>query len=208
LLEEANMLITTRRSGVVALLFLAIGAQTARGEPGALDTALGFQPIASPAGSATFLPQMIRRNNGDIVATWMELKGNEYVFELSVRHENQWSTVRTITSGPDLSHFSVDALSLTETADGSLVAYWQLTDRSGADKFATVIQMATSSDAGKTWSKPRRPYRNAAPGQHGFLSTFASDLISAWFGSMPKTSRYPGHHRRPSIPWAKSACAM
>lgn len=195
------MPITIRPLGVPLLIAALIAADGAHGGPVTPARTLSVAQLTSPAGSATFLPQLMRRNNGDIVASWMESSGKDYVFELSVRHAGQWSPNRTIARGPDLSHFSADLPGVAETADGTLVAYWQLTDPGGADAYATVIQIATSTDEGRAWSRPVRPYRDAAPGQHGFLSTYRDgpDLGLVWLDAQSQSHPGAGPQAGPAV---------
>lgn len=187
---------TKQYSCALAAFAVALAVQTAGAAPGGAQDVLEFQQITSPAEASTFLPQITRRSNGDLVASWMQSKGKDYVFQLSVRHANQWSPSRTIASGPELSHFTADLPGVAELADGTLVAYWQLTDRSGSDDEATVIQIASSADEGRTWSKPSRPYRDATPGQHGFISSFrvGADLGLVWLDAQSQSRSRAASH--------------
>lgn len=68
--------------------------------------------------------------------------------------------------------FSADLPGLVELPGGALLAYWQHADPQTGDPYATAIHVARSDDDGRTWMTAARPYREAATGQHGFISAF------------------------------------
>ena len=145
-------------------------AATTKNEPG---RALRVEPMDSPAPAGAIVPQATITAKGHIILSWQEpLQGGGYRFGMSTRHGDLWSPVRTIAEGSDLSMFSADLPGVAEMPTGSLLAYWELKDTGGGDKYATGIQIAASQDGGKTWSKPSRPYRDVPSGQHSFISAF------------------------------------
>lgn len=134
---------------------------------------LAMEPIESPVPSGGIVPQLLQTSSGDIVLSWLEpmpVKG--YTFRMAIQRGNRWSDPRTISSGEDISMFQADLPGVAEIEDGSLVAYWQVSDKANGDPYATTIQVASSKDDGLTWTAPRTPYQKAHPGQHGFISAF------------------------------------
>ena len=152
--------------------------------------------LPSPAGNVSFVPQLHPLGNGDVAASWLEETPDKtYLFRLSVLHRGKWRPVQTIARGPEISHFSVDLPGVMEAADGSLLAYWEVSDRTTADKYATAIQVASSKDGGASWSKPVRPYPDSVQGQHSFLAAFplGSNLDLVWLDAQVQTHMGPDH---------------
>jgi hypothetical protein len=129
--------------------------------------------IDAPVPLDSIVPQVFARSNGEIVLSWLEpLPTKGYAFRIAIRSGNTWSDVRTISSGTEISMFQADLPGVTEMQDGRLLAYWQVSDKTNGDPYATIIQVASSNDAGRTWSAPVTPYPMGHPGQHGFISAF------------------------------------
>jgi len=129
----------------------------------------------SPVVGAAVVPQLTSLRDGRILLSWQRpLAAGGYAFEMAVRKGGEWSGVRTISSGPNLSMFTADLPAVAELSDGNLLAYWELKDARDGDPYATTIQTAISADEGRTWSKPTQPYGEALSGQHSFLSWFPS----------------------------------
>ena len=91
---------------------------------------------------------------------------------MAIHNGDEWSGVRTIAKGQNLSMFSADLPGVAELAGGTLLAYWELKDSRDGDPYATTIQTSLSKDEGRTWSPAVQPYGDALAGQHSFLSWF------------------------------------
>lgn len=137
---------------------------------------LTVEQIESPVPLNAIVPQVLESTKGEMILTWLEpLSPQGYRFRLAVSQGDRWTDPATITSGKDISMFPADLPGVTEAKDGTLTAYWQVTDKSNGDRYATIIQVASSRDGGRTWSTPTKPYHGAHPGQHGFISAFPVD---------------------------------
>jgi len=136
--------------------------------------ALAIHSLLSPAPVASLVPQVAALGPEKFLLSWQTpLVGGGYAFEMAIRDASQWSEVRQITSG-DLSMFSADLPGVAVLPRGGLLAYWELNDSRGGDRYATAIQTSVSWDEGKTWSGALKPYGDALAGQHSFLSWFPS----------------------------------
>jgi hypothetical protein len=133
---------------------------------------LRVENIQSPVPATSILPQVTSTANGRLILSWLEPLAKGYSFRMAVRQAESWSEPRTIASSPDIIMFSADLPGVAEIEGGHLVAYWELTDLSKGDRFATSIQIAVSNDEGRTWSSPNSPYGDAHSGQHSFISAF------------------------------------
>jgi hypothetical protein len=131
-----------------------------------------MEQLSSPAPTGSLVPQVYRTIHGAVMS-WLEPRaGSGYVFRMASKHGNGWSNARTIADSPDLIMFSADLPGLTEMPGGSLLAYWQHADRRTGDPYATAIQVARSTDQGRSWSTPLMPHRDGTSGQHAFISAF------------------------------------
>lgn len=127
----------------------------------------------TPAGGASLLPQTTALWDGRIAASWLEpLQSGGYRFQMALRTDGQWSETRTIAAGSDLVMFSADVPGLLEMTPGRLLAYFQRFDRSGADPYATTIQLSQSTDDGQSWSTPVVPHDDGVFGSHAFIAAF------------------------------------
>ena len=136
---------------------------------------ISVRRMKSRAPDGSLVPQVTRLSGGRVALSWQErLQGSGYTFAMAIRSRDEWSSVRTIATGPNLSMFSADLPGIAELPDGALLAYWELKDSRDGDPYATAIQTSVSRDEGRTWLPPVQPYGDALAGQHSFLSWFPS----------------------------------
>lgn len=133
---------------------------------------LTIEHLLSPAPQGSIVPQVYGTTHG-VVMSWLEPRADSgYAFRMASQHGNAWSDTRTVADSPDLIMFSADLPGLAEMPGGALLAYWQHADRRTGDPYATAIQVARSTDEGRSWSTPITPHRDGTAGQHGFISAF------------------------------------
>src|SRR5690606_38184750 len=65
-----------------------------------------------------------------------------------------------------------DVGAVVPTDDGRLVAYWM---KRVPGPFAYDLYLASSGDAGVTWTEPVVPHSQARAGEHGFVSVTSRD---------------------------------
>ena len=106
---------------------------------------ISVRRMKSPAPDGSLVPQVTRLSDGRVVLSWQErLQGSGYTFAMAIRSRDEWSSVRTIATGPNLSMFSADLPGIAELPDGALLAYWELKDSRDGDPYATAIQTSVS----------------------------------------------------------------
>jgi hypothetical protein len=90
--------------------------------------------------------------------------------------------------------FTADLPGVAAMPGGGLVAYWEIKDNTGRNRYATSIQISTSLDGGATWSPPKRPYSENHSGQHSFLSAFpvGQDLGLVWLDAQRQAEESVG----------------
>ena len=136
------------------------------------STELLVRSESSPMAAEGVVPQLTALSGGRTLLSWQRpLPGGGYAFEMAVKDGPQWSDVRRIAEGPEMSMFGADLPAVRTLAGTELLAYWEVKDERGGH-YATTIKTAISSDEGRTWVPAATPYKEALPGQHSFLSWF------------------------------------
>jgi hypothetical protein len=133
----------------------------------------GTSPVAheieSPAGPQSGEPNLFATSDGRTYLSWIEkISDTRHALRFSIRKGNQWTEPRTIAEGDNWFVNWADFPSLVALSDGSLVAHWLV--KAGPGTYAYNINVARSSDGGKTWSKPLIPHRDGRIAEHGFVS--------------------------------------
>ncbi|MCI0612259.1 glycoside hydrolase [bacterium] len=100
--------------------------------------------------------------------TWLEEASEGHAVKLAIYDGKSWSKPSTIISSNKLFVNWADFPSLVVLKNGTLAAQWL--QKSGDGKYAYDVMISTSSDNGKKWSSPVRPYRDETKGEHGFVS--------------------------------------
>ena len=131
------------------------------------------QPIVrsldTPGTPGSGEPNLYTAFDGRVFLTWIEpaqAKGHRLRF--SVREGERWSEPRTIAEGQNWFVNWADFPSLVVLKNGVFVAHWLV--KSGSDGHAYDINIAQSTDGGKTWSTPMVPHRDGTKTEHGFVS--------------------------------------
>ena len=107
--------------------------------------------------------------DGRIVMSWVEKIGpTRYALRLSIRDANGWSETRTVSEGDNWFINWADFPSVIALRDGSLAAHWLV--KSGSATYAYDVNIARSSDGGKTWTTPIVPHTDKTQTEHGFVS--------------------------------------
>ncbi len=142
-----------------------------------LPLAAQVREIASPASAASGQPNLTVAANGRVYLSWMDrLDGGRVALRFAVKENNGWSTPRTIAEGANWFVNWADFPALLVLPDGKLAAHWLA--KSGVGTYAYDVNIARSSDGGKTWSKPFIPHRDGTQTEHGFVSLLPVGLPS------------------------------
>jgi hypothetical protein len=130
---------------------------------------LPVRALDSPAGPSSGEPNLFNASDGRIFLTWIEAGAERrHALRFAVLEGNKWSAPRTIAEGDNWFVNWADFPSLVALSDGSLAAHWLV--KASSDGHAYHINIARSTDAGETWSKPLVPHRDNTLTEHGFVS--------------------------------------
>lgn len=155
-----------------------------------------IQELDSPAGAASGEPNLYVGADGRAYLTWIEKKGDKaHALRFAVRNGRGWSVPGTIVEAENFFVNWADFPSLVALPDGALVAHWLV--KSGPDTYAYDVNIARSTDGGKSWSKPIAPHRDGTKTEHGFVSMLPAvngRVIAVWLdGRNFKEVSHGGH---------------
>ena len=144
-------------------------SQNPSSSPSSADQALIVQSGQSPTDGDSREPELNATHDGRIILSWVEKIGEKrYALRTSTRDGNGWSEVRGVASGENWFVNWADFPSVIALQDGSMAGHWLV--KSGSSTYAYDVNIARSSDGGKTWSKPIVPHRDNTKTEHGFVS--------------------------------------
>ncbi len=156
----------TRRTAAIALAtsaaaWIALHAQGAS----------PIEPLASPAGASSSVPQMTVEGDR-VVMSWVEREGKKSTLKFAERTANGWSTPSVVVSSEKLMVNAADVPSVRAMPDGSFAAHWL--EESGPDPEAYNLRVSWSAD-GKAWTPGVAPNSDKTVSQHGFASLFPTE---------------------------------
>ena len=135
----------------------------------AKEPALVIEPSESPTNGDSREPELSATPDGRIILSWVEKVGERrYALRTAVRDTKGWSEAQTVAQGENWFVNWADFPSVIALQDGSLAAHWLVKNGSGA--YAYNVNIARSTDGGKTWSKPIVPHTDNTQTEHGFVS--------------------------------------
>src|SRR5687768_6649792 len=114
-------------------------------------------------------PELTATQNGTVILSWVErLSERRYALRAAVLEPNGWSETRTVAEGDNWFVNWADFPSVIALNDGTLAAHWLV--KSGAGTYAYDVNISTSKDGGRSWTKPIIPHRDQTQTEHGFVS--------------------------------------
>jgi hypothetical protein len=146
-------------------------SKTARAaeEPAPAPGPLKIEKDRSPAGQASAQPRLTA-TGGNVVLSWLASVAGDTTLTFSERTDTGWSAPLPVVSKRDLFTNWADLPSVMRMSNGTLVAHWLKETDSAAEAYD--LQLATSSDHGRTWSAPFSPHHDGTKSEHGFASLF------------------------------------
>ena len=139
------------------------------GAPSISDQPLVIRAAESPADGDGREPELTATDDGRIILSWVEKVGEKrYALRVALRDATGWSESQTVAQGENWFVNWADFPSVIALRDGSLAAHWLV--KSGSGTYAYNVNIARSTDGGKTWSEPIVPHTDNTKTEHGFVS--------------------------------------
>lgn len=154
--------------GVVTLALVALAALAGSADPRAAPMAV--RELPSPAGPGSGEPNLAVAPDGRVLLSWIEPAGGgrHRLLYSGLDASGSWSAPRTIAEGGGWFVNWADFPALASLPDGTLFAHWRAKSATGT--YAYDIQVASSRDGGRSWSRPFVPHRDGTKTEHGFVS--------------------------------------
>jgi hypothetical protein len=154
--------------------------------------------LESPAAAGSGEPNLYAAPDGRVFLSWIEpgARGG-HALRFAVKHPGGlWSQPGTVAEGANWFVNWADFPSLIALPDGTLGAHWLV--KSGPGTFAYDVNVARSTDGGKTWGRPLTPHRDGTKTEHGFVSFLAwpgGRLGAVWLDgrNFKGSSEHDGH---------------
>jgi hypothetical protein len=147
----------------------SLSTQNPSSSSSSAEQALIIQPSQSPTDGDSREPELNATHDGRIILSWVEKIGEKrYALRTSTRDGNGWSEVRGVASGENWFVNWADFPSVIALQNGSLAGHWLV--KSASSTYAYDVNIARSTDGGKTWSKPIVPHLDNTKTEHGFVS--------------------------------------
>ena len=159
--------------GLMALALICVSCsrsyQHVRRSVAVTEQPLAIKATQSPTDGDSREPELTPAENGNVIMSWVErLSEKRYALRAAVLQPNGWSETRTVAEGDNWFVNWADFPSVIALNDGTLAAHWLV--KSGAGTYAYDVNISTSKDAGRSWTKPLIPHRDNTQTEHGFVS--------------------------------------
>jgi hypothetical protein len=148
---------------IVAGLLLALGANGANDKPVKHST-----PVY---GKHARMPRLVSMPDGDVLLSWVEPTRQGHVLKYAVQKEGVWKKQGVVAQGGRWFVNWADFHSVVAIDESFWVAHW-LAKRPAGKTYDYDVELAISNDAGDTWRPIGRPYQDATPAEHGFVTIF------------------------------------
>lgn len=136
---------------------------------GASEQPLVIRPTQSPTDADSREPEFTATPDGRVILSWVEkLGGKRYALRTARLDQNGWSGAQTVAEGDNWFINWADFPSVIALKDGTMAAHWLV--KSGSATYAYDVNISTSNDGGKSWSKSIVPHRDNTQTEHGFVS--------------------------------------
>lgn len=130
---------------------------------------LAIKATQSPTEGDSREPELTPTQNGNVILSWVErLSEKHYALRAAVLESKGWSETHTVAEGDNWFVNWADFPSVIALNDGTLAAHWLV--KSGAGTYAYDVNISTSKDGGRSWTKPIIPHRDQTQTEHGFVS--------------------------------------
>lgn len=152
-----------------------------------------FVELESPAGPGSGSVRLDTGADQVVRMTWIESQAGRSVLRMAVVGEAGFEPAVDIAGGEDWFVNWADTPAATAMADGTLIAGWLVKCKDATSGHHYEIQFSVSSDAGQSWSKPKRLHKDPKPAEHGFLSFAATpgEFHAVWLNGPSEGQQIP-----------------
>lgn len=146
-----NRLIAKKAAAVLLLFRLVF--------PSAMAAELSVRELSLPTVALNQQHHLAQMQDGRLIVSWVETFGLRNDIRFATYAHGRWSPAQTVVSIDDKLAAAPVVLGLS---DGTLATAWMAAVHDSENPFAADIYLARSSDGGRTWSAPLKPYLDPA----------------------------------------------
>jgi len=172
------------RRQLIGLLWLSflIGCEPGVGQD-------GIETVESPARVGSAQPHLTKSPTGEIVLSWLAVRGEAHELRFAIFEDSAWSGATTVASGRNWFVNWADFPSVEPVSDQQWLAHWLVRQANSA--FAYDVFIASSTDSGEHWSEPVKLHTDDSAAEHGFVSLFADGRAAGavWLDGRPLADR-------------------
>jgi len=158
------------RSVWCACLLIGLGICASVASLGHAEEASPFsiRAIDTPVGPNAREPSLAALGDDRIVMSWTEVEGADAAVRMAVLENSEWSPARTVHQSEKMFVNWADFSSVVALSDGTLAAHWL--ELNGPGSYQYDVNIAFSSDEGRSWTAPILPHDDRSQREHGFVS--------------------------------------
>ena len=130
--------------------------------------------VDPPAGVGAMAPNLTV-SAGSVLLTWLEPStpggkpgSGDYRLLFSRLEGRKWSEPRTVARGDEFFANWADFPSMAAAAEGALLAHWAA--KSGSGTYSYDVQLARSTDEGRSWARLGTAHSDGTRSEHGFVT--------------------------------------
>lgn len=150
-------------TALATLLLLSLAGCGRSPAPTLLDT---------PTAPGASLPRLSNDPAGRPWLSWVEPAAEGHALRFAAFEGQGWQAAGTAATGSDWFINWADFPSVVHLGGGRMAAHWLRKVDGGP--YAYHVQMAVSTDGGRSWLPPDAPHADLSATEHGFVSLFAT----------------------------------
>lgn len=175
-----------------AMLFLVLGLflfACNEKQPASFESPL--QKLQTPADTSSMTPFLFTTDDGKVLLSWMETKGDSSFLKFSFLHDSVWDAPHTIASGRYWFENWADFPSVCVGKNGNMMAHYL--QKSDSGKFTYDIMITWSADGGNTWSAGKLLHDDHQLAEHGFVTMlpYGDNFFVTWLDGRNTVSDEP-----------------
>jgi thiol-disulfide isomerase/thioredoxin len=137
------------------------------------DTSVGSEMPDPPAAGGSVAPNVFEHPTGFGVS-WLEpTDGDAHALRLARWDGSAWSEPQTVARSSKFFANWADLPSVVRTAEEQYLAHWL--QKSGDPTYAYDVELARSTDGGRSWNPLGSPHTDGTATEHGFVSLVPGD---------------------------------
>jgi hypothetical protein len=170
--------IRSRRSVLAGFVLLVASSSSAHAQTNVFASTTELElPVAQGAQE----PSLYAMDDGRVFMNWTEPHGEGFAVRTSIGDSTGWTKPQTAILSADLFVNWADFPSVAGFPDGTLAMHWLM--ENGQTNYDYDVNIALSSDGGRSWGDVIVPHRDGTQSQHGFatlLPTAQDQLTAIW----------------------------